>query len=634
VIELSISDIRRALRSAAPAPELSGEKASLLTGRIFHETFAALLGAESELQWQSALDASTVGDADRLLSHVYDRLLGPRLLAFRAALAEEGEKVWNLWQATREMSSWLSSLLKQAASDGLLQFDSQSQQWKGAGELYAVEEPLQWELRRQGWTSAVRVRGFADAIWRNHHTGRWCVIEFKLGQASPALDLAQACLYHVLLESSGKGGNGALAVVSFRPGRSESFFKAEQLSVATEKLIDVIGKLAGVEPGDQPAQPKQSESFPPSRQSQVPAAVLEEARQTGDRMVGILAQFGASARLLGDPLVGPSFLRFTVAPGRGTRVAQITRAGDELQVHLGIAQPPMIRIDGGRLVVDVKRAEPELVLFGNVEDQLPPGDPKKGSSQVLLGVDLEGRLHTVDISKSGCPHILVAGTAGGGKSEWLRTAIAGLLVRNTPSTLQLVAIDPKYSAFNDLAGSPFLWRNQGIIHPQEDSVPELLESLIAEMERRNKLLSQANCDHLEAYLDSAGDSLPRIVCFCDEYGDMMADKAAKKEIEPLIARLGAKARSSGIHLVLATQYPKADVVTSQIKANLSGRVCLRVTDARQSQVILGQGGAEKLLGNGDLLFLDIGSPIRLQAPLLPKHDRERIFRNHSRAFPA
>lgn len=629
MIELSISDIRRALWPSASAPEGMGERACALTGRIFHETFASLLGSSSETRWQSALDPATLGDTERLLGHVYDRLLGPRLISYRAALAEEGESVWNLWQAARAMSSWLSGLLKQAASDGLLRFDPESQQWTGDDELYAIEQPLQWELRRPDWTAAVRVKGVADAVWRNYQTGHWCVLEFKLGQASPAIDLAQACLYHAMLQSSCKGGNGALAVVSFRPDREEAFFTAQQLGEATERLIDVIAKLAGVEPGVPATQPSRFDHPSRAGASPVPAPVLEEARQTGERIVAVFAQYGVTVRLLSEPVVGPSFVRFTVAPGRGTKVSQITGKSAELQVHLHLDQPPMIGIDGGHVVVDVNRAKPEMVLFDAVEPQLPPGDPKKGSSQILLGVDLQGRLHSVDISKSGCPHILVAGTAGSGKSEWLRTAIAGLLVRNTPSTLELVAIDPKYAAFNDLAGSPFLWRNLGVIHPQEDSVPDLLELLIAEMERRNRLFSQANCDHLEAYLDNGGESLPRIVCFCDEYGDMMADKAAKKEIEPLIARLGAKARSSGIHMVLATQYPKADVVTGQIKANLSGRVCLRVIDAKQSQVVLGQGGAEKLLGNGDLLFLDIGSPMRLQAPFLPKQDRERIFRCHS-----
>lgn len=620
--EISISDIRRALGPPSLGADGSAEKASALTGRIFHETFAALLGPDPELQWQSVLDGATVGDPNRLLGHVYDRLLGPRLIAYRAALAEEGQKVWGLWEAAQEMCSWLSELLGSSAKEGRLRFDARSQRWTGTEELYSVELPLHWELHKPGWSSAVHVNGVADAVWRNCQTGRWCVLEFKLGQASPAVDLAQACLYHAMLKAAGKPGEGALAVVSFRPNREESFFTAEELESATDKLMDVIGKLAGVDNGGRtPSQP-----VPAPAQHPLPAEVVEEARKTGEQMVRVFGQYDVSVRLVGEPVVGPSFLRFTVVPGRGTRVAKITRASDELQVHLHLERPPMIRIAGGSLVVDVQRKEPQAVLFNEVVTQLPPGDPKKGSSRILLGVDPEGRLQTVDISKSGCPHILVAGTAGSGKSEWLRTAIAGLLVRNTPSTLQLVAIDPKYSAFDDLAGSPFLWRDLGVIHPQEHSVPELLDSLVDEMERRNRLFSQAQCDHLEAYLDAGADPLPRIVCFCDEYGDMMADRAAKKEIEPLIARLGAKSRSSGIHLILATQYPKADVVTSQIKANLSGRVCLRVTDARQSQVVLGQSGAEKLIGNGDLLFLDIGSPVRLQAPLLSKEERQRVFR--------
>jgi DNA segregation ATPase FtsK/SpoIIIE-like protein len=244
---------------------------------------------------------------------------------------------------------------------------------------------------------------------------------------------------------------------------------------------------------------------------------------------------------------------------------------------------------------------------------------------VLLGVDLAGNLHSVDLSQNTCPHMLVAGTAGSGKSEWLRSALAGLLLANTPSTLQLVLIDPKRSAFNGMEGSPYMYQGWDILHPIDRPIAEVLDVLIDEMNNRNLLFKQEGADDLTAYLAKTGKPLPRLVLFCDEYFDLIAERRTRQDIEMKVARLGSKGRSSGIHLIIATQYPKADVVTGVLKANLSGRVCLRMTDAKQSQVVLGQSGAERLLGKGDLLFQDVGEPKRLQAAFLPEPDRKRIF---------
>jgi DNA segregation ATPase FtsK/SpoIIIE-like protein len=208
----------------------------------------------------------------------------------------------------------------------------------------------------------------------------------------------------------------------------------------------------------------------------------------------------------------------------------------------------------------------------------------------------------------------------------MRAALAGLLLANTPATLQVVLIDPKRSAFNGMEGSPYLYQGWEVLHPADRSMAEVLDVLIEEMNHRNLLFKQKGADDLSEYVTKTGKALARLVLFCDEYFDLIADKKTRAEIETRIARLGSKGRSSGIHLIVATQYPKADVVTGVLKANLSGRVCLRMTDARQSQVVLGQSGAEQLLGKGDLLFQDVGEPKRLQALFLPEAERLRIFK--------
>ncbi len=235
----------------------------------------------------------------------------------------------------------------------------------------------------------------------------------------------------------------------------------------------------------------------------------------------------------------------------------------------------------------------------------------------------------VDLASSNNPHLLVAGTAGGGKSEWLRSAIAGLMLSNTPETLRLVLIDPKRTAFAELKGSPYLQGSNGLVYPPEHSAFDVLDSLIEEMERRYKLFEENLVGDLPEYQAKTGKVLPRIVCVCDEYADLLVDRAATKHVEAAIIRLGAKARAAGIHLIIATQCPDHKTVGGALKMNLSGRVCLRVSNHHQSNMIINQSGAERLLGKGDLFFLSIGDPVRLQSPYLSAEERARFFGQES-----
>ena len=621
MVELSISDIRRELWRAQPSSEASGETSSPLLGQMFHETAAELLGDDKSNQWQAALDQETIADAHSLNEHIYEKLLGPRLTSRQASLNEAGEQVLGLWKATSEFSQWIATLLNAAFHAGRIQFDKVTRQWTG-DPLCLPEQVLTWDVFEPGWQAPVRVSGIADSLWKNPATGRWCVVEYKLGRGAREVDLAQVCLYHEMLIASGLADeNGAVALIAFKPEREEVFFSSSELHVVKAGLRQLIGRLAGVTNG----------VVPPNRTATVREPA--ESSLTAQRLVQTYAQYGVHIILIGEPILGPSFIRYGIMPAKGVRVGEIRRLQDELQVHLNLATPPMIHTDRGRLVIDVQRENPEPVLFSSIVGQLPKRDSLHGSARIPLGVDLIGGLHGADLSQNSCPHLLVAGTAGAGKSEWLRSALAGLLLMNTPQTLQLVLIDPKRSAFNGLESSPYVYRHWGLLHPADRPIAEVLDVLIEEMNNRNLLFQQMGVDDLTAYVALTRQPLPRIILFCDEYFDLIAEKRTRPEIESRIARIGAKGRSSGIHLVIATQFPKAEVVTTTIKANLSGRVCLRMTDARQSQVVLGQSGGERLLGKGDLLFQDIGEPKRLQAPYLPEPDRKQIFTHASLTEP-
>ena len=605
--QLSIGDVRREIQRSAGYAQTPATASNSLAGRLFHEVIAALMGREG---WQAVLEPGTLGDATRLASHAYERFLGPRLTAAQASLRECGAETLALWDATQAMCSWVCHLLEAAARQGLIRYDPEAQAWVGAERLCRPEYPLNWEVRQPGWTAPVLVSGVADALWHNAEIGRWCVVEYKLGHGRPEADLAQACLYHAMLRASSlAGADGALAVLSFRPELQEKFYSGAELSGAQAALCALIGRLAGVLPETQPA------AAAPPEESHV---------ELGKKLMQALQHYGIPVKWSGEVIAGPTFLRYAVMPGRNVRIKAIIDKADDLQVQLGLEQPPLIHKSGGRLVLDVQRPDRKTIPFSSVLDQIPrPG--KGGNSQVPLGVDLDGKLQFVDLASDNTPHVLVAGTTGSGKSEWLRTAIAGLIVSNTPETLRLVLIDPKRTAFTEIKRSPYLRGPKGLIYPPEDSALDALEALIEEMEKRYRQFSRQAASDLSEYVGKTGEIIPRIVCVCDEYADLIAERETKKEVENAINRLGAKARAAGIHLIIATQYPDRKTVGGALKMNLGGRVCLRTTNHIQSNMIINESGAERLLGRGDLFFLGVGDPVRLQAPYLTSGDRTRIF---------
>lgn len=590
-VTLSIGLVRDEILRAMGGRDASGpgEPTTILLGRMFHEVFAALLGGQAHQQWQAVLTPETLAKRQGWMEHIYAKLLGPRLTERQASLRDAGSQVLNLWQSTRHMSEWVASLIEAANRDGLIAFDRGTQRWTNADRFCVTEQSLVWTLREPEWSRPVRIAGVVDALWRNPRTGNWCVVEYKVGRTAPEADLAQSCLYHQMLEAGGlvdSKSAGSMAVISFLPQLEERFFEGPKLAAAQRELRALIGRLAGVLPGDAPV----------SEPAHLPAH-----EELGHRLVQALEQYGPVVELRGSPIVGPAFLRYTIMPGRGVKVSSIINKAEDLQVRLELDQIPMIQRANGKLVIDVQRPDRQTVSFPSVQDQLPAREDVSGRSKLMLGVDLYGRLQFADLAQT--PHILVAGTSGSGKTEWMRSAIAGLLASNTPETLRLVLIDPKRNAFGDLKDSPFLLEG-GLVYPPDNSVVEVLDRLIAEMEDRYRLF------------ENWERSKPRIVCFCDEYADLVAIRGERKEIEERIRRLGAKARAAGIHLVIATQYPRADIVDGALKANLQGRVCLRVTSHTQSNMMLNMSGAERLLGKGDLFWMDIGEPVRLQAPLL------------------
>jgi hypothetical protein len=623
-VELQVRQVRDEILRAAGGPVRGlSDSSSRMVGTLFHEIFADLFGSEARLHVRAALPG---GGADagewsaRLRDHVYRRLLGPRVQANRAALQTATREVLDLWKSLEELAPWLAGILHEAWRRGAFSVSAEG----GSGGLsISAEEPLSWLLQEPGWTDAVHVCGVADAVFRLPGGDRWCVAELKTGQSAPEADLAQACLYHRMLAASERTP-GSLTLVRFHPQLQQKVFAPQELAPAEERLKALIGRMAGVLPV--PAGTALPDSPRPATASRPavadPTPVNPEHVELGRRLAAVFREYRNPVQMLPGPIVGPAFLRFPVQPARGVRPEAVRKLAGAVQVRLGLHAPPFIHTAGSRLVVDIERPDRQPVLFSAVRGQLPEANPILGCSQLPVGVDLEGKLRMADLADSADCHWLVAGATGSGKSEWLRATIAGLLLTNTPETLQLLLIDPKRNAFSELAGSPYLWGDRRIIYPDETDPIDVFDRLVDEMESRYRAFQTAGVDHLAEW-QQRGGRLPRMVCVCEEYADLLF--CGRKEIEERIRRLGQKARAAGIHLVLAVQQPSREIVKGALQANIPARVGMRVASRIESKMLLDRSGAEDLLGNGDLLFKDIGEPVRLQGVYLQPDERRGIF---------
>jgi DNA segregation ATPase FtsK/SpoIIIE-like protein len=467
---------------------------------------------------------------------------------------------------------------------------------------------LVWEIREPAWTDSVVLSGVADAVIRLPD-GRWCVLEFKTSLLAPEAGLAQACLYYAMLAAT-EQKPGALSLVRFGAEVEERLYRDEELERALPSLKALVGRLAGVTGASGEAPAARSE-------------ITSEHRRLAEKLLEALYEFRCPAELAGDPVAGPTFIRFYVSPARGVKPKAVMTNADAICVRLGLKEPPFIQIVEGRLAIDIQRPDRQVLAFSSIRHLLPQRRPGQAFSKLVVGMDLAGKTEFANLASTAHAHILVVGTTGSGKSEWLRTALATLLLTNTPDTLRLVLLDPKRNAFNELATSAFLQRP--LVFPDETDAAAVFEDLVDEMETRYRRLQEQGCDSL-AELAERGTLLPRIVCMCDEYFDLIQrGRSERRAIEQSLFRLGAKARAAGIHLILATQQANREVIRGPLDANMPARVVFKTAKALESRLVLGENGAEHLLGEGDLLFRDVGSPRRLQAPYLAAEERTAIF---------
>lgn len=347
------------------------------------------------------------------------------------------------------------------------------------------------------------------------------------------------------------------------------------------------------------------------------------ARQRAGMIDETLRQFGLQAKVV-DFARGPTVTRYEIEPAPGEKISRIASLSNDLARALAVGG---VRVEApvpGKSVIglEVPNAEREPVTFHQAA-ATPAFKNSRAKLPIILGKSIDGELMVGDLAKM--PHLLVAGSTGSGKSVCVNTIITSLLFKYLPSELRLLMVDPKMVELTPYDGIPHLVR--GVVTNPVDAAGVLLGA-VAHMERRYKMMSQVGAKNLEQFnakMRQAGDvELPQMVIIIDELADLMI--TSPKEVESAIMRLAQMARATGMHLVLATQRPSVDILTSLIKVNVPARIAFAVSSSHDSRTILDSMGAERLTGMGDMLFYQPGlvKPVRLQGPYISEVESARI----------
>ncbi len=471
-------------------------------------------------------------------------------------------------------------------------------------------------------------------------------------------------------------GRLTLSLFASVAGRSERRRERREVSHARRERVQTVAAktrrnprrkqppriepvLAEIEPSPRATRERQTVLFEPAgprlpelaqldRPSDRPPAMSAAALETMSRQVEVkLRDFGIDVEVVAvHP--GPVITRFELEPSPGLKVSRVTALAKDLARSLSTVSVRIVEIIPGKSVIglEVPNEEVELVYLSEI---FSSADYDRSASPVTLGLgkDIAGQPVVVDLARM--PHLLVAGTTGSGKSVALNAMILSILYKATPDEVRLIMVDPKMLELSVYDGIPHLLAP--VVTDMKDAA-NAFRWCIGEMERRYRVMSELGVRNLAGFNrkvteavkagepipdpmaragagEDGGDGLlteamPLIVVVVDELADLMM--VSGKKIEQLIARLAQKARASGIHLLLATQRPSVDVITGLIKANIPSRIAFQVSSRVDSRTILDQGGAEQLLGHGDMLHLTPGmqAPARVHGAFVSDQEVHRV----------
>jgi S-DNA-T family DNA segregation ATPase FtsK/SpoIIIE len=576
---------------------LGGEKPSTLTfapagtkpalSLRFHKEVARLVG------WLTSRDSLAAAAKIDSAAGLVDYLWGASLQTFTDELLVQGrgEEAALFTERMRNFCARLISLRL-----GTMNFEN----WQDI--FVAAEQPLA-RVRVPIGNNAVYVSARVDAI-RIHPRRHLEVVDYKLSQGhEQKADLVQLAIYAHLLPIWRTGCEFCGTLEYYLPSFSEVHVSRADLSeIFAGVVAPVLREMFVRAPGAKVSSETTDRELGPDYSA------------LGRATVAAFRGFGLGVEISGVT-EGPQLVRVRLTPAPGVKVSSLANRAEDLQIPLSLAVPPLIKAGKGFVILDLPRPEPKP-CFLKAALAAGLGKALKGPVGFPVGIGVEGDPVVADFADPNTCHALVAGSTGSGKSEWLKALVASMLLRATPNSVRVALIDPKILTFAGVEGSPYLWRPVATTLPDALSI---LRDAVAEMDARYQLLGRDGFVSLGERLKAGKTDLPFLVLIFDEFADLiLAGREEKKEFESLVARIAGKGRAAGIHLVLATQRPDRAIVTGLIKANLPLKVCLKVANAVNAQIVLDEPGAESLFGRGDLLC-DFGKGlVRAQGLFIPQ----------------
>ena len=409
------------------------------------------------------------------------------------------------------------------------------------------------------------------------------------------------------------------------PEKPEPAPKKEKITQkeAADSAAEVAAEIAQAQAQTMPAY-----CFPPIDLLTSPSkATLDgtmEMRENTRRLNETLASFKIEAHII-NVTRGPSVTRYEVELDKGVRLNKLTTCADDIALSLGASGVRIAAVPGKISVVGIEVPN-KAVTTVSLREVIDSGEfnRAKSKSSFAVGKDIGGNCIVGNISK--LPHMLIAGTTGSGKSVCMNSIIISLLYKASPDDVKLIMVDPKMVELGIYNGIPHLLIPV-VTDPKKAAGS--LQWAVTEMMRRYKAMSDAGVRDLESYnsimeAEEEGKKLPQVVVIIDELADLML--VAAKEVEESICRIAQMGRAAGIHLIIATQRPSADVITGLMKANIPSRIAFAVSSAMESRIILDTQGAEKLVGRGDMLYAPIGAgkPLRVQGCFVSDAEVEAV----------
>ncbi len=435
----------------------------------------------------------------------------------------------------------------------------------------------------------------------------------------------------------------------------DRYFFAEE-DIKTENPIQEISPEAEQQEQTNHKQPQEERPQQTKQMPEIPPAVAQQAPQQESRYLlpermdlldePIKSDYGkrmekenlSKALILEQALksfnidikvnnivTGPTVTRYELLPAPGVKVSRILSLSNDIALNLAV---PSVRIEApipGKAAIGIEVPNREVSMV-KIKELLDTDEFRKHKSRLYfaLGKDIAGKNIYGDLAKM--PHLLVAGTTGSGKSVCINSIIMSILYRSSPEEVNLLMVDPKVVEMKRFNGIPHM-KTAVVTDPKKAT--SMLNWVVNEMLKRYKDFANANVKEIDTYNQWLQQNhqkiMPKLVVVIDELADLMM--ASKHEVEDAICRIAQLGRAAGIHLVVATQTPRADVITGMIKTNISSRIALTVSSGLDSRIILDMNGAEDLLGNGDMLFMPIGQskPIRVQGCYISDAENDRVI---------